>query len=112
MSTLFLFTFAVYIFATISYQAYFWSKNEKIRKGSRLTLLIGVALHTLYIIHRYYRSGHTPITTNHEAVSFFAWCVAIGFLSFHWRYKVKNFGTFASILVTILMTISAFPLPK
>lgn len=108
MSLLFLFTYAIYVFATISYLAYFSTKNEKIRSASRITLLIAGLLHTLYLVHRYFQGGHTPITTNHEAVSFFAWCTTWGFLTFRWRYNIKNFGTFATVVVTILMTIAAF----
>ena len=108
MSLLFLFTFAVYILASISYLTYFFSTNEKIRSASRTTLFIGGALHVLYFVHRYFQAGHTPLTSNHEAVSFFACTMAWGFLSFRWRFQVKNFGTFVSVLVTILMTISAF----
>ena len=31
-----------------------------------------------------------------------------GYLSFHWRYNVRNFGTFVSPLITILMLIATF----
>ena len=111
MSFLFLFAFALYSFATLSYQAYFWSQNEKIRATSRLTLLAAAGVHTILLVHRYFQAGHTPITTNHEAVSFFAWSVAIAFLSFRWRYNVKNFGTFASVMITLLMTVALFSSP-
>lgn len=108
MSLLFLFTLAIYAFSSISYLAYFFSKNEKIRSASRITLVIAGLLHTVYLVHRFFQDGHTPITTNHEAVSFFAWCLTWGFLTFRWRYQVKNLGTFVSVLITILMTISLF----
>jgi len=112
MSLLFLFTFAVYVLATISYQVYFWSQQERIRSASRVVFLLAMALHTIHLVHRYFQVGHTPITTNHEAVSFFAWSMAVAFLTFHWRYKVKNLGAFATLAVTGLMTIALFSSPR
>ena len=108
MSLLFLFSFAVYILATTTYLAYFFTDNEKIRTASRTTLVIGGLVHLLYLIHRYFQAGHTPLTSNHEAVSFFALTLTWAFLSFRWRFQVKNFGTFVTLLVTALMIVSAF----
>jgi len=112
MSLLFLFTYTVYVLATISYQVYFWTQHERIRSASRIVLLLAMILHTVHLVHRYFQAGHTPITTNHEAVSFFAWSMAVGFLSFRWRYNVKNLGTFASLSITALMTIALFSSPE
>lgn len=112
MSLLFLFAYAIYCFATVSYLAYFSTNNEKIRSASRVTLLVAGVLHTISLVHRYFQTGHTPITTNHEAVSFFAWCVTVGFFSFRWRYGVKNLGTFVAVLISALMTVAAFSSPQ
>ena len=68
-------------------------------------------LHTLNIVARYFEAGHTPITSQHETVSFFAWSIAWGYLSFRWRYTVKNFGTFVSVLTVLLMFVAAAGLP-
>jgi cytochrome c-type biogenesis protein CcsB len=97
----------LYVLATAVYIGYFVSQGKKIRGCARgLFFAAGVA-HTIYLVVRYFEVGHTPLTSNHEAVSFFAWSTAWGFLSFRWRYQVKNFGVFVSSLVTILMIIAA-----
>ncbi|MCK5070425.1 MAG: c-type cytochrome biogenesis protein CcsB, partial [Desulfocapsa sp.] len=89
------------------YFVFFFSQREELRKIARMILIGSGILQTLYIISRYIIAGHTPITSQHEAVVFFAWSVTWAYLSFHWRYSVKNFGTFVSTLVLIMLLIAA-----
>jgi cytochrome c-type biogenesis protein CcsB len=94
--------------AAAAYLVFFVSQNNKIRKMARVILLISGVLQTLHIVSRYILAGHTPITSQHEAVVFFAWATTWAYLSFRWRYTVKNFGTFVSILIFCLLLISSF----
>ncbi len=107
MALLFNLTFFVYILATIFYLVYFANQRKAVRKVARAVLVGGGLLHTANLVARYLAVGHTPITNMHEAVSFFAWSITWGFLAFRWRYRVNNFGTFVSVLVTILIAIAA-----
>jgi len=90
------------------YLVFFFSQKEHLRKIARIILLSSGVLQTLYILSRYLIVGYTPITSQHESVTFFAWSVTWAYLSFHWRYSVKNFGTFVSILTMIMLVIAAF----
>jgi len=101
-----------YILATAAYLVFFVRQNGKVRKAARVLLVAAAAVHTGYLVARWVVSGHTPITSNHEAVSFFAWSMTMGFLSFRWRYRVKNFGAFVTPLITLLMMIAAFSSPR
>jgi cytochrome c-type biogenesis protein CcsB len=94
--------------AAAAYLVFFISQNKKIRKLARMILLVSGVLQTLHIGSRYILAGHTPITSQHEAVVFFAWATTWAYLSFRWRYTVKNFGTFVSILIFCLLLISSF----
>ncbi len=107
MALLFHLTLFVYILATVFYVVYFANQKKYIRKLARAVLVGAGLLHTANLVTRYLAAGHTPITNMHEAVSFFAWSITWGFLAFRWRYQVKNFGTFVSVLITILMSIAA-----
>ncbi len=107
MSQFFLSTLCLYLAATLAYVVYFVGQNKKMRTVGRWVLLIAGSVHTVYLIARYFEAGHTPLTNNHEAVSFMAWSMTWGFLSFRWRYKVKNFGAFVSPLAFLLMVIAA-----
>lgn len=94
--------------AAAAYLVFFVSQNTKVRKIARMILVVSGVLQTLHIVSRYILAGHTPITSQHEAVVFFAWATTWAYLSFRWRYTVKNFGTFVSIFILILLLISSF----
>lgn len=100
-------TLGIYVAATVAALAYFVTQQEKIRSLGRLLLTAAGLAHTVYLVSRYLEAGHTPLTSNHEAVSFMAWAMTWGFLSFRYRYKVKNFGAFVSPLITLLMVVAA-----
>ncbi len=104
---LFTSTFIVYLLATGTYIAFFVTQQKNIRTSARFMLFGAGVLHTVTIISRYLAAGHTQLTTHHDTVSFFAWSMTWAFLSFRWRYQVKNFGTFVSLVISALMTIAA-----
>lgn len=98
----------LYLLATAAYLVFFFSEKAQNRKNARLLFVLAVTLHSITIIARYFEAGYTPITTRHETISFFAWGLGCGYLSFCWRYEVKNLGAFVSLLVLALMTLAAF----
>ena len=85
MTLLFQLTFSLYLLATVVYVVHFLSQKKQVRAVARAILLAGGILHTVYFVVRYVAAGHTPLTSNHEAVSFFAWSMTWAFLSFWWR---------------------------
>ncbi len=104
---LFQLALGVTFIAAAAYIVFFISDNSKIRKYARLLLLVSGVVQTVYIGSRFILTGHTPITSQHEAVAFFAWATTWAYLSFRWRYTVKNFGTFVAILIFCLLLISS-----
>ncbi|MDA3785862.1 MAG: c-type cytochrome biogenesis protein CcsB, partial [Deltaproteobacteria bacterium] len=101
-------TYLLYAVAAILKQVFFFSQNSKVRPVARHFLLAAGILHTITLVARYFAAGHTPLTTHHDTVSFFAWSVTWAFLSFRWRYQIKNFGTFVSLVILALITIALF----
>lgn len=93
--------------AAAAYVVFFINQSKELRRAARVIFLVSGILQTLYIVWRYVQAGHTPITSQHEAVVFFAWATTWAYLSFKWRYTVKNFGTFVAINVFVLLLISA-----
>ncbi|OGR15764.1 MAG: c-type cytochrome biogenesis protein CcsB [Desulfobacterales bacterium GWB2_56_26] len=93
--------------AAAAYVVFFINQSKEVRRAARVIFLVSGVLQTLYIVWRYIQAGHTPITSQHEAVVFFAWATTWAYLSFRWRYTVKNFGTFVAINVFALLLISA-----
>jgi len=92
--------------AMAAYLMYFVGQNKAVRKVARVILVVSGLLQTSYIVSRFFLTGHTPITSQHETVIFFAWATTWAYLSFRWRYTVKNFGTFVSVLIFCLVFIS------
>ncbi|MEN8190876.1 MAG: c-type cytochrome biogenesis protein CcsB, partial [Thermodesulfobacteriota bacterium] len=56
--------------ACVSYLMYFISQRKWVRTVARRAILLSGILQTLYILFRLIQSGHTPITSQHEAVVF------------------------------------------
>lgn len=71
----------------------------------------GFALHTATIIARYAVAGHLPITSLHEASSFFVWCIVLIFFFLEYRYRVDLLGPFTMPVVFVLMLSSSI-LPR
>ncbi len=101
-------SFTAYFIATALYLVFFFSQKKQIRKAARMVFIAAASLHAVNIIFRYIEAGHTPITSIHETISFFAGSVAWCHLSFRWRYTVKNSGTFTAVIVLLLMLIASF----
>lgn len=99
-------TYIFYCLATTLYLVFFFSQNKKVRTTARMMLLVAGLIHTATIAGRYISLGHTPLTSHHDTISFFGWSVTWAFLSFRWRYQIKNFGTFVSLVIMALLTIS------
>jgi len=83
-------------------------------RGSKATerlMLICVGFgfinHTISIVYRYAAAGHLPITSPHEAASFFAWCVVLMFFVMEFRYKLGLLGSFIMPVVFFLMLASS-----
>lgn len=104
----FLGVLAVTFLAAAAYVVFFVSQKKRVRKVARMILMVSGVLQTLYLASRFILAGHTPITSMHETVVFFAWSTTWAYLSFRWRYTVKNFGTFVTVLIFGLLLLSTF----
>ncbi len=104
---LFQLSLAAYSAAAGFYTFFFVGRKKRLRAAGRALFFTAAALHTASAAARCLEAGHTPITSIHEIISFFAWSIACCHITFRWRYPVKNFGFFASVLVTLLMLAAA-----
>jgi cytochrome c-type biogenesis protein CcsB len=85
----------------------FRSRNE----SARITvwcMAAGFLLHTTAIITRYAAGGHLPVTSMHEAASFFAWCVSLIFFLLIFRYRIGILVSFIVPVVFLIMLAAAF----
>ena len=68
---------------------------------------LGFINHSVSIVYRYVEAGHLPITSPHEAASFFAWAIVLLFFLMEFRYKIGLLGAFIMPLVFFLMFASS-----
>lgn len=90
------------------YLVYFFRQRKDVRQIARVLLLASGVLQTLFLLTRFVLVGHTPITSPFETIVFFAWSTTWAFLTFHWRYSLKNFGTIVSLMIFSLLIVSLF----
>lgn len=68
---------------------------------------LGFLAHTVSIIYRYITVGHLPISSPHEATSFFSWSILFLFFILEVRYKLRLLGSFIMPVVFLLMLSSS-----
>ncbi len=100
-----------YFAATIISIAELFKGTKTTAKIMLLFVIFGFLLHTVSIIFRYIVGGHLPISSPHEATSFFSWCTVLLFFILEFRYKVGLLGSFIMPLVFVLMLSSSL-LPR
>ena len=71
-------------------------------------LLIGVVLHSVGFVARYFAAGYTPITSLFESLSFFALSIVAVFLVTEVRYNLRVLGAFIAPLGFVFSIFSAF----
>jgi len=119
----------IYLLAAILFlMAELWS-SARLRDGGRITLWLGLGLHTGAILGRWWASyhlalGHTPAATwgeklqliviqaplsnFYESLIFFAWCLpALGLLSFR-RYLKGYLGAVVALFASLLLAYASF----
>ncbi len=96
-----------YFAATLISIIAFFKSGKTMEKAMLLLVVLGFILHTLSIISRYATAGYIPITTPHEATSFFSWCSVLLFLILELRYKIGLLGSFIMPIIFVLMLSSS-----
>ncbi|RJQ18654.1 MAG: c-type cytochrome biogenesis protein CcsB [Nitrospiraceae bacterium] len=99
-----------YFIATVSGLIEIFRGKKGESKVALYLAITGFVFHTANIAVRYIESGHIPVTTMHEAASFFSWSVLVLFFFHEFRYKLGLLSSFIMPIVFLLMFSSAiFP---
>lgn len=107
MSLLFSITTLIYLIASILYLVAMVTKRQQTSSLGRWALLAGVVLHAACFGVRHSTAGGTPVTSLHESLAFFAWCLVLLFLLLDLRFRLSVMGAFAAPLAFLLMVASA-----
>jgi cytochrome c-type biogenesis protein CcsB len=100
----------VYLVATGLHLGYLISLKQPVRRWGAWATWAGFAVHTAGLLVRFAEAGYTPVTSLHEAMSFFAWCVVGIYLILQLRYDLPSLGAFASP-VALIFVLAAITLP-
>ena len=93
----------LYFFAMAGHMVHLALLNPRARVWvGRLTWL-AFATHTLVLFVRYFEAGYTPVTSLHESLSFFGWCLVGLYLIFERRYRLPSIGAFVTPLAMLFL---------
>jgi cytochrome c-type biogenesis protein CcsB len=71
-------------------------------------LLVGVIVHGIAFVARYFVAGYTPVTSLFESLTFFAFAIVGVFLAFELRYNLRVLGAFVAPLAFAFSIFAAF----
>ncbi len=107
MTLLFTSTTLVYLAASIFYLVSMIGKRPQAGRIGRWLLLAGIIFHAACFAVQHSTARGTPVTSLHESLSFFAWCLILLFLLLDLRFRLSVMGAFAAPLAFLSMVASA-----
>ncbi len=96
-------TVIAYLVATVGQMVFLVMMKDKIRKFSEKLAWVAFALHTAVLLSRFIEAGYAPMTTLHEAYSFFGWCILGLYLLIQFRYDIPSLGAFATPMALVML---------
>ena len=107
------YTTFVYFAAFMFYLLMMVMGKEILGRLASILAVGALVAHTLAIALRWIESyqfdmGHAPLSNFYESLIFFAWAVILLYLLIEWRTKNRSIGTFASLLVVLIMAYASF----
>ncbi|MBN1956955.1 MAG: c-type cytochrome biogenesis protein CcsB [Desulfuromonadales bacterium] len=107
LSLLFAVTTLSYLAASLLYLVGMIGRRPQLPQAGRWVLLIGIISQASCFAVRHSSAGGTPVTSLHESLAFFAWCLILLFLLLDLRFKLSVMGAFAAPMALLLMIGSA-----
>ena len=102
-----LLTIAFYGASTAAYAVFLVHQKKTLYRSGVMLLSAGFAIHLILVAAGTLRSGHLPVNTLRDTLSFGALAVAGVFLLFQYRYRLKVLGIFTAPLAAATMLIVA-----
>ena len=99
-----------YLLATCLHLVYLVNLKEGPKLWAARATWAAFGIHTLGLVVRFVEAGYTPVTSLHESMSFFGWCVVGVYLLLQLRYQLPSLGAFASPLALVFV-LAAISLP-
>ena len=104
-------TLVLYLAGTVFFLTYLLRQSEALSNVSLGVTGLGFLTHTVALIAHMAAVGHVPLTSFHEAMSFFSWALVLVFLFVEFRHRIHVLGSFILPLALVSL-LSAAALPK
>lgn len=101
--------FATYSFATLGYLLNIFLRRKTVASVSLMLVVLGILLQTGLLAHRWWSAGYLPVTNLFATLFFFSWALALVYLYFELRYRIRATGLFVMLLN---LTLLAGTLPR
>jgi cytochrome c-type biogenesis protein CcsB len=98
-----LMTIVFYAASTAAYTVFLVRQKKPYYRYGTALLAAGFAIHLVLIVIGTVNTGHLPVNTLRDTLSFGALAVAGVFLLFQYRYRLKVLGVFAAPLAAVTM---------
>jgi len=101
--TLLYLLFTIYATATVGYMVHLIWRRPVLPKASLILITAGVLLQTWLLGHRWWMAGYLPVTNLFATLFFFSWALALIYLYFELRYRIRATGLFVMLLNLVLL---------
>ena len=98
---------AVYLVSTLVYIGSILLRRVHTARVAVWIFGAAFTVHTATILVTWWQTGHSPILTIHDGLSFFAWVMAGAYLLFQLKTKTKVLGAFVSPVTFVLLTMAS-----
>jgi len=105
-SYLLIISIVFYVLSMLFSFAYLSSPGKSFLKGVFISLAAGFTVHTSSLLYRLIASGHFPVATLHESLSFFAWGLALFLIIIRYKYAISVLFSFAVPLIVLTLLLS------
>lgn len=96
-----------YFLAAGAFLIFLYSRSRRVGLAGTALVLVGFLTHTLAIVLRAQEVGHLPLTSLHEAMTFFSWTITLVFLISRFKYRIDFLGAFVVPLAFITLGYAA-----
>jgi ABC-type transport system involved in cytochrome c biogenesis permease subunit len=95
--------FGLYATAILGYLGHLLVKQRWMAKAAMGLVICGVVLQTSLLGWRWWQAGYLPVTNLFSTLFFFSWSLALIYLYFELRYRIRATGLFVMVLNLVLL---------
>jgi len=97
-----------YFLASLEYFLFLIYRRPLVSTLATGTVVVGLLSHTMFIGLRSQETGHGPYTTSFEVAVFLSWLVVVVYCFTHWKYKIKDLGSFVIPVAFLILLYATF----